>query len=309
MRWAPGGARARPRPNLAQPRVSWSANFFATYTTTGGNGAAMRIQPHVWAGQPLMAVVEDAVCTHGHMRAILGATLHATCLASVLRDGEIPRPDPALLDTDVLDLLGLDWIRAWEAQSGQPLDQALRTALAEGRDMLAQARSASDYVALATQLGALDPRTRGSGLSTAVLALALAWLYADDPVRGLIVGANLLESDTDTIASMAGALLGALHADAPPTSPADADLIAAEAERLWRISESEDVDDFPHPDPWTPPRSIVDTMRLVDGGPELAGLGAVEPLGPPHATADAAVLQWMRLRFGQDVLVKHRVPW
>jgi len=50
-------------------------------------------------------------------------------------------------------------------------------------------------------------------------------------------------------------------------------------------------------------------MQLVDGRPELAGLGALDPLGPPHATADDAVLQWMRLQFGQDVLVKHRVPW
>ncbi len=206
--------------NLAQPRVSWSANFFATYTTTGGNGAAMRIQPHVWAGQPLAAVVEDAVCTHGHMRAILGATLHATCLASVLRDGEIPRPDPALLD-DAHTPAPHCWHSArtgsgaWEAQSGRPLDEALDAAVAEGRDMLDQARHASDYVALATQLGALDPRTRGSGLSTAVLALALAWMYADDPLRGLVVAANLLESDTDTIASMAGALLGAIHTDGP----------------------------------------------------------------------------------------------
>jgi ADP-ribosylglycohydrolase len=295
--------------NLALPQTRWSANFFGTYTTTGGNGAAMRIQPHVWAGRSLAAVVDDAICTHGHMRAILGATLHATCLALVLRDGEIPTPDPALLDAEVLDLLGPDWIHAWEAQSGQPVDQALDSALAEGRDMLAQARHATDYAALATQLGALDPRTRGSGLSTAVLALALAWMYADDPVSGLVVAANLLESDTDTIASMAGALLGAIHTDDPPTPPADAQYIAAEADRLWRISQGGDVEDFPHPNPWDPPRSIVETMRMVDGHAELAGLGALDSLGPTHPTADGAVLQWMRLRFGQDVLVKHRVPW
>jgi hypothetical protein len=164
------------------------------------------------------------------------------CLASVLRDGEILRPDPTLIDTEPSDLPP-DWICAWEEQSGQPLDQALDSALAEGRDMLAQARDSTGYVELATRLGALDPRTRGSGLSTAVLALALAWMHAEDPLRGVVLAANLLESDTDTIASMAGALLGAIHTDAPPTPPADADLIAA------------------------------------------------------------------GLRFGQDVLVKHRVPW
>ena len=294
--------------NLALPGVHWSANFFGTFSGTGGNGAAMRIQPHVWAGHSPAAVVEDAICTHGHPRAIVGAVLHATCLAAALRDGAIPRPDPALLENP-RHMLGAQWIRAWEAQAGVPLDQALEATLAEGRDMLDQARRAGDYAALATQIGALDPRTRGSGLGTAVLALALAWTYAEDPVGGLIVAANLLESDTDTTASMAGALLGALHADAPPTPPADAPYIAAEAERLWRISTGEAVEDFPHPDPWRPPRSIVDTVRLVDGRPELAGLGALEPLGPPHPCPDDAVMQWMRLWFGQDVLVKHRVPW
>ena len=35
--------------NLAKPRVQWFANTFKGWTKSGGNGAAMRIQPHVWA--------------------------------------------------------------------------------------------------------------------------------------------------------------------------------------------------------------------------------------------------------------------
>jgi ADP-ribosylglycohydrolase len=306
--------------NLTRKDVGWSSNFYATdrgrYVDGGGNGAAMRIQPHVWADPDdfLDAVIADAVCTHGHMRAVIGATLHASCLAAVLRDGEIPRADPSLLDDaerthSALRALGPDWTRSWEAQSGCPLDRAFDDAIAEGRAMLDRAARAEDYVSLARDIGALDRRTRGSGMVSAVLAVALARMYAERHLDGLVLAANLLESDTDTIASMAGALLGAVHTDEPPTAPADAGYIAAEAERLWRVSTGEDVEQFPHPDPWTPPGAIVDTVRIADGRVELAGLGPLDPLGPPHPGAQDAVWQWMRLWFGQDVLVKHRVPW
>ena len=39
--------------NLSKPRTSWFANTFKGWTESGGNGAAMRIQPHVWAARSL----------------------------------------------------------------------------------------------------------------------------------------------------------------------------------------------------------------------------------------------------------------
>ena len=35
--------------NLVRPRAQWFANTFKDWTKSGGNGAAMRIQPHVWS--------------------------------------------------------------------------------------------------------------------------------------------------------------------------------------------------------------------------------------------------------------------
>jgi ADP-ribosylglycohydrolase len=55
--------------------VNWFSNFFEgsqqRYVNTGGNGAAMRVQPHVWASsgetdELILNVLRDALVTHGH---------------------------------------------------------------------------------------------------------------------------------------------------------------------------------------------------------------------------------------------------
>ena len=68
--------------NLGKPRTLWYANTYSGWVNAGGNGAAMRIQPHVWAspnldGDYMLDVIVDAVCTHGHPRALVGACFHA----------------------------------------------------------------------------------------------------------------------------------------------------------------------------------------------------------------------------------------
>jgi ADP-ribosylglycohydrolase len=85
--------------NLRRRDVSWATNFFETdrsvYVNGGGNGAAMRIQPHVWAASEHTQdrwrtdVIVNAICTHGHMRGILGALFHAACLERTLVGGAV----------------------------------------------------------------------------------------------------------------------------------------------------------------------------------------------------------------------------
>ncbi len=61
----------------ARPGTRWaSANLGPEYFVAGGNGAAMRVQPHAWVGpgqrgdaELLLDVLKDTVCTHGHPRA------------------------------------------------------------------------------------------------------------------------------------------------------------------------------------------------------------------------------------------------
>src|SRR5262249_51229884 len=78
--------------SLCKRETNWLSNFFddsgQVYTKGGGNGAAMRIQPHVWAckepGKPeqfLLDVIRNSICTHGHARGIFGAIFHALSLA------------------------------------------------------------------------------------------------------------------------------------------------------------------------------------------------------------------------------------
>ena len=80
--------------NIVKASVAWNSNFYsskADYRTGGGNGAAMRIQPHIWAATNrehphsyILDIFSDAIVTHGHARGILGAIFHGICLAMTL---------------------------------------------------------------------------------------------------------------------------------------------------------------------------------------------------------------------------------
>src|ERR1043166_8843099 len=89
--------------NLARDNVSWWSNFYnstdVNYLESGGNGAAMRIQPHVWctdsrfnATDLILTVTRNTISTHGHVRALVGALLHAFVLADTLHAKELPPP-------------------------------------------------------------------------------------------------------------------------------------------------------------------------------------------------------------------------
>ena len=120
--------------NLSKPRTSWFANTFKGWTNSGGNGAAMRIQPHVWAARSLEPegflpdVVRNSICTHSHPTGLLGAVLHALALAHTMTAGSRPTPEDLLAVTEVAanlpDIMqgdtetGSYWRTAFEAESG-----------------------------------------------------------------------------------------------------------------------------------------------------------------------------------------------
>ena len=86
--------------NLTKSSAVWYANRFKGWTNSGGNGAAMRIQPHVWATRfPrdgatfLPDVVRNSICTHSHPTGLMGAALHALTLAHAMDKGSLPSPD------------------------------------------------------------------------------------------------------------------------------------------------------------------------------------------------------------------------
>src|ERR1700735_821219 len=206
--YALGGGKASKAAaaNLAKPETPWFGNFYAGYLDAGGNGAAMRSQPHIWAapqpaaaGQHLLDLLVDIITTHGHPRALVGAVLHALALGTVMRDGCVPTAHswPDLLDAtgqavkliDEHPQLSSLWRPSWEARAGASLADGWRAAGEECRGMLPAAAVAAERIASAASQGpdaraaygdliaALnlgDPGKRGQATSTVVAALTLA---------------------------------------------------------------------------------------------------------------------------------------
>ncbi len=331
---------------MARADARWSQNMFATkaarYVDVGGNGAAMRIQPHVWSAHDLTdtdtllrSVLRDAVVTHGHPVGILGAALHALVLARTLVQRRVPAPREwaeiasdlnrvtKVVDAD--DELAGIWLPAWENAAQRSFPAAVHAGLDELRDSgAALARIANTSMAgiepgyhkALEELGGLNPATRGSGVGTAWLATYVA-LTMSDPEQGLAMVANTLGSDTDTIATMAGALVGGALAVRPPGPVQDHELIASEAKRMHAIALGQPASTFRYPDllTWAPPRSALDLIGSATEAStgehlELAGLGSLENLEEPvfAGRKDAPIFyRWATLaRTGQRVIIRHR---
>jgi len=327
---------------LAKANVQWCSNFFATkyseYTSAGGNGAAMRIQPHVWAAPRdgddttvVRNIVRNAVTTHGHFRGIVGAIFHGLCLRHALLHREAPGPEewmaitsklesvPSVLHSD--ETLGTFWIPLWEEKSGREMSKAFEEARREVasdllalRNMLGVASLRNEphelYANAVTELGCFSKDRRGSGTKTAVLATFLAFLFSENPYACVQAAANMLGSDTDTIATMAGAIVGAASSVDVEGQVADSPYMKAEAERLYRISQRESVPNHPYPDLlfWRSPQRETDCVGKNSGHWVVAGLGKAVPCGQPYERKgkQRTFWQWYELDFGQRVLMKRR---
>jgi hypothetical protein len=161
------------------------------------------------------------------------------------------------------------------------------------------------------QLGCFKTEERGSGLKTPLLASVLAWLYKNaNPEEPLLVAANTFGSDTDTIATMAGALIGAVAERSPSVEIQDSVYIAEEARRVYRLGVGVRQPSFRYPDllTWTPPKNQSDAWMHEGEKSTLKGLGSLSLLGDPFFATKGNELawQWCVLRFGQTVLAKRR---
>ena len=323
---------------LANPNIRWFSNFFSRkgveYLRAGGNGAAMRVQPHVWVARDkrkpeeyLPDVVKNAICSHGHPRGILGAVFHAVCLGHCLSARSLP--DPAML-ADLVETLRLAakcikedselsafWLPVWEKQSGLGLDSAIDTVAGE---CLEDLKAASPHLGKAPDaayrsalqaIGATAADARGSGTKTAILAALLCWLHRDsDPEVPLVCAANTLGTDTDTIGTMAGALLGAVLETRPSEPLQDQAYIEREAKRLADLGKVVG-ESFSYPDlmQWNPPAVQLDAIGIVEGRLCVSGLAFAKAIGSEYKTksdSHETVWQWLSLDFGQSVIAKRR---
>ncbi|MFY7070160.1 ADP-ribosylglycohydrolase family protein [Nocardiopsis changdeensis] len=252
------------------------------YFRAGANGAAMRAAPHALLLGPgteeelVARVVSDAITTHGHPRALVGAVVHALAVGRMLHRAEVMEygglvswllttpawPDPV----PVRSALPREWVRAFEENSGIGFDTAWSATAEEMRGLLGTCERSLERSALADdektlhELGCFDPSVNGAGTVTAAAACYLAERFAVKPGSGLVKAAFLNNADTDTLASMTGGILGALQGTGWLSGPADTlqDRAYLEriAERLLTASAGADTDAETRP-----PGTVVDVDR------------------------------------------------
>ena len=318
--------------NLAKPKVPWFCNTFKGWTNSGGNGAAMRVQPHVWAasrpGEPvsfLPDVVRNAICTHSNPCGLMGAVLHSLALAHTVAVRTPPTPDELFKAVDLAESLpdqihndqevGHYWRAAFERDAGDfgeawasVVDQtkeAIRIAGALPSGVTGAAR----YDSMIENLGLRKPATRGSGLLTAVAATGLTWCE-ERPEEAMRIAANSLGTDTDTIATMTGAILGAVADEEPPVDVLDTGLFRSEANRLAEIGAGGQPPSHHYPDllHWSAPESRADALLFsAGGGLHVLGLGSAVAKDEPMPSRQAGfVWQWLHLEIGQTIFIKRR---
>jgi hypothetical protein len=219
---------------------------------------------------------------------------------------------PGILDSD--PQLAAFWRAAWESEAGITLPDALkRMRDASLRDLdavhaCAKSMVPQEYLRVLEAIGCTSQEFRGAGFKTALAAAVLACMHrAGSPTTALAQAANELESDTDTIGTMAGAILGACAKAPPEWAIQDRDYIVVEATRLARIAAGHACESFVYPDlaRWSPPASQLAAVGTLGENLALAGLGIVSPQGLEYRVGDS-IWQWCRLPFGQTVLAKRK---
>ena len=217
------------------PWQSGKTDAVRRYFDAGGNGVAMRVLPHALflAGQDEPAalvhdVVRDGAATHGHPRALVGATACAYAAWSLARRNR------TLGFGELLDLLideqgrweafpdmergGEAWFAAASRVLDEPYERLWERTVGEMRRLLEQARNGIRAGALAADRAVLDDlgcfgRFKGAGTVTAAAAAYLAARHAAQPTQGVLRAAFERGADTDTLAAVTGGLLGCLAGD------------------------------------------------------------------------------------------------
>ncbi|WP_202744862.1 ADP-ribosylglycohydrolase family protein [Acinetobacter pittii] len=318
--------------NLSKKSVAWFSNFFqkgeSKYINSGGNGAAMRIQPHVWASRELnnvlLNVMKDSIVTHGHTHGFCGAIFHAVALFYTLNNKKIPNLEslksfvsviqniPMLLKNDFQ--LGSFWLPTWERNTGKSLQEAIDEVcfeLEEKIEKIININNKKDielYRAIIEELECHIPKYRGSGLRTALASSILAAVAQEESIESVLIWiVNELDIDTDTIATMFGAIAGALENRPPEWDLQDREYITFEAKRLAKIAYGEKESSFAYPDPskWTPPANQASAVLKTINGLSLAGLGELKPISETYEQGNF-IWQWFSMPYGQTLLAKYK---
>lgn len=322
---------------LSKPNVAWYNNFYSSknvhYLQSGGNGAAIRIQPHVWSAKKLddpdlflPDVIKNSLTTHGNARAIAGSVFHALSLAYSLFYKKLPHFDelrlfnqwtleiPRILSED--DNLNTIWVAQYENNAELPLIHEYQKVYEEIEELIDKAKKWYElddktYKNLAEILDLYNPKTRGAGSVTAVAASVSCFLLQKVTESELIkLIANELHTDTDSIATMAGAVLGAVSDNEPNEEVQDQKYIIQEAKRLYKISQEIETESFEYPNKlsWKNPSSNLDFLTVSNKGFTLYPFGILEKVnGEIYSPKNKKYCyEWFSSNLGQSFLIKRR---
>ncbi|HHR5880448.1 TPA: ADP-ribosylglycohydrolase family protein [Providencia alcalifaciens] len=324
--------------SLGKRTTTWYNNFYQSkktnYVNSGGNGAAMRIQPHVWASRTpekinsfLLDVIKNALTTHGHPRAIAGAVFHALCLSYVLTNCKIPpisdarallqwvKEIPTAIYSDIN--LNTAWLPLYESHTSVNLKDAYNEVYLELMhylDIVERWKNGKNvsYCTLVKELSLKDKKIRGSGTLTTVAALAASYLDENNLASLMLAITNELGTDTDSIATMVGALRGYIEGTVPPKELQDQSYLIYDAERLYALSKGNECNNFRYPDPseWNAPNSPLDFVRKQNGKVVLPPFGTVQGISEEFRSNSTDnyqyYYQWMISEFNQSFLLKRR---
>lgn len=231
-----GGATKRAAQKWADNISPWDEKSnspleIKNYYMAGGNGVAMRIIPHIFKNEEniekiMTQVVLNGMYTHGHPRALVGAMLYAMAVRTLIQQNAVLSYGELI---DVLIEEEKQWselpkvsnIDIWKSEAERyakyDYDQIWNECVLETIDYLKIAKEALSQGILdlghdtLQKLGCYNPRINGAGNVSAVISIYLFSKYADDPAMAIYETANLINADTDTLASMVGGLVGALN--------------------------------------------------------------------------------------------------
>lgn len=221
-----GGATKRAVQSWAKQTPPWHPKGAKGYWTAGGNGAAMRVLPHCVRTneryeEVRRRVLADGAATHGDPVALVGAQLYAYALLMNIQR-RFPVGWGQLLDESLEGVSAWGSLEpeavphGWERHVSDDYFERWGRTVQDTHDLLSRARNEMAHGALTVDdqvlrdLGCFSA-SGGAGTVTAVAALYLASRYASKPEHGLLRAAFARGADTDTLAAMTGALLGAVH--------------------------------------------------------------------------------------------------
>lgn len=233
-----GGATKRSANSWLKEHSPWDfknnseKNIF-DYFMAGGNGVVMRIMPHVFCNEYnsdiiMKQVLLNGMYTHGHPRALVGALLYASALQFLFTLDitlEYGRLIQFLLDNK--DIWGKlpevnhidDWLECASSHAKINYVELWDSVVEETIEYLTIAKKGLELGILDVgndtleKLGCFDKKKNGAGNVTTVISIYLFSKYASNPMSALLETVNLKNSDTDTLASLTGGLIGAIHGE------------------------------------------------------------------------------------------------